>query len=129
MNDGLRLMTDAEVMVMDADGAWKKAEVTAFWDTGSTWTAISKQLADKLGAPLTDSEGVSGIGSWQQSWQTMVNLRLGDIVIPWEQVEVVDYQGSLRPDLVIGMTTILKGRLEVEADGNDILLTFKMEYL
>lgn len=126
LTDGLRLMTDAEVMAMDAGGAWKKAEVTAFWDTGSTWTSISKRLADRLGAPLTDSEGVSGIGSWQESWRTMVNLRLGDIVIPWEQVEVVDYHGSLRPDLVIGMTTILKGRLEVTMDGDDIVLTFAL---
>jgi len=55
-----------------------------------------------------------------------VHLRLGDIVIPWEQVEVVDYHGSLRPDLVIGMTTILKGRLEVAMDGDDIVLTFAL---
>ena len=120
------MMTDAEVMVLGERGEWRKAKVTAFWDTGSTWTAISKALADRLGARLTPSTGVSGIGSWQESWLTVVNLRLGDIVIPMERIEVVDYQGSIRPDLVIGMTTILKGRLEMELDGDDMVLKFEL---
>ena len=107
-------------------GRWKKERVTAFWDTGSTWTVISKTLADRLGAKLTESNGVSGIGSWQESWQAKVNLKMGDIVLPYEPVEVVDYQGSMRPDLVIGMTTILKGRLTVEADDETMLLTFEI---
>ena len=126
LNDGLKLLTDAEVMVLGDRGEWRKAHVTAFWDTGSTWTAISKTLADRLGARLAPSNGVEGIGSWQESWLTVINLRLGDIVIPMERVEVVDYQGSMRPDLVIGMTTILKGHIEMELDGDDMVLRFEL---
>lgn len=125
-NGGLRLLTDAEVMVLGERGEWVKTEVVAFWDTGTTWTTISKRLADRLGARLTESKGVSGIGSWQESWKTVVNLRLGDIILPFEPVEVVDYRGSMRPDLVIGMTTIQQGTLTIGIVDGEMTLRFTL---
>lgn len=125
-NEALRLVTDVEVMVMDDRGNWNKDTREAFWDTGSTWTAISKKFADELGARLEPSSGVTGIASWQESWKTIVNLRIGDIVIPFEQIEVVDYKGPMRPDIVIGMTTILKGRMTVETEDDRVILTFEL---
>ena len=119
--------SEVEVMYLGEDFAWRKQKGMALWDTGSTWTTISKAVADRIGAKLTPGGGVKGIDDKKESWDTIVNLRIGrDMVIPFTEVSVIDYSDDNHPDVIIGMDIIASGRFEIDSTGDETILTFEL---
>ena len=107
-------------------GRWSGHQCVALWDTGAECTAISKEVAEKIGAELTDGTSVRGIDGAREASHTVVNLRIGDIVVPMKLVKVLDVSGEDRPDVWIGMDIISMGRFEVDSSSGKTVLTFEI---
>lgn len=107
-------------------GQWNKHKFIALWDTGSEWTVISKEVAQAVGAELTDGFSVRGIGGRKDASHAVVNLRIGDIVFPMKPVDVVEINDDDHPDVWIGMDIINMGRFELDSSSGKTVLTFEI---
>jgi len=109
----------------------------ALWDTGAVTTTITKELADKIGVEPEGIVKVGSMGGNSDGYCAHVNLKLGDVVIPFLRVNVLDLtkreEEARReglpyhhPDVWIGMDVISQGRFEVNSSGSETILTFEI---
>lgn len=127
-------------MYLGRDYQWQHvATDKAIWDTGAVGTAITKEMADRLGAVVTEWHNVGSTGGNMTAGVTMVNLKIGDIVFPMMRVDVIDLTEREReaerlgipyhhPDVWIGMDVIAQGRFEVDSTGDETVVTFEPDF-
>lgn len=131
-------VTDCEVMYLTERWQWNRYQTEkAIWDTGATTTAITKEVADKIGVVVTSWRNVGSIGGNTVAGCARVNIRLGDIVLPFWDVNVLDLTEREKeaerlkvpydhPDMWIGMDIISMGRLTVDSTGGETVVRFEI---
>lgn len=130
--------TDCEVMYLGERWNWNNYTTEkAIWDTGADTTAITKEVADKLGIVISCWRNVGSIGGNSVAGRARVNIRLGDIVLPFWEVNVFDMTEREKeaerlkvpydhPDVWIGMDIICQGKLTLDSTGSATVLTFEI---
>ena len=116
----------------------KTGHGTALWDTGADVTTLGRHFADRLEiVPMmpTDANGDPvTTANMRFLGDATVRLRIGDIVIPYKTVKVMDFDpdgihqaaGRDLPDMLIGMDIIARGRLTVDSTSGETVLTFEL---
>ena len=132
------VLTDScEVMYLSGF-QWNRVKTdNALWDTGAFATTITKELADRLGVEPEATVKVGSMGGNTDGYCAHVNLKLGEVMIPFLRVNVLDLtkreEEARRegvpyhhPDVWIGMDVISQGRFEVDSSSGKTVLTFEI---
>lgn len=133
-------MTDCTVRCLDGLD-WRRYHTKkALWDTGASTTAITKEVADRLGAEVVGWGDVGSIGGNSRAGIARVSLDLDGIALHFIEVKIIDLTEREReakrlgipythPDVWIGMDVISLGRLEVDSTSGETVLRFTMPTL
>ena len=134
------VLTDScEVMYLSGLQWNRVATDNALWDTGAATTTITKELADKIGVEPECTVNVGSMGGNSKGYCAHVNLKLGDVVIPFLRVNVLDLTKREEeerregvpyhhPDVWIGMDVICLGRFTVDSTSGETVLTFEPDF-
>ena len=121
----MELEMDCEIGVLQ-NGRWVKTPVRALWDTGTSITVITPEVASKLPlAKLNRKIGLNGMNSQGES-----ELYLARVIFPNGKAYgpiLVAVQELPSTDVLLGMNVILGGKFTIERkpDGGT-LFTFDM---
>ena len=95
------------------------------WDTGNSRTVISQELAERLGIDTSGERHLRGSSFGQgEATSAVVNISIGDDVIPMVEIDVVRFASAEHYDVILGMDVISRGRLEVDSASGVTVLTF-----
>jgi predicted aspartyl protease len=95
------------------------------WDTGNSRTVISQELAERLGIDTSGERHLRGSSFGQgETTSAVVNICIGDDVIPMVEIDVVRFASAEHYDVILGMDVIARGRLEVDSTSGETVLTF-----
>ena len=98
--------------------------VNALWDTGATHSAITPQLAKKIGLPVIDVTRVSTANGTKRSPVYKIDLILpNQVLAPAVRVTEASVEGS---DMLIGMDIINKGDFAVSNFQGKTWFTFRI---
>ena len=135
------LMSDLpEIVVLTVStiSGEKTIKALALWDTGASYTTISKAIIDKLGiepTPPMDDEGEpTTTANMRYLGTTSAKLQIGNISFPYSLFKVMDFDpegaqhaaGIELPELLIGMDIISQGRFRVDSTSGETILTFEI---
>ncbi len=103
-----RIITQEHILYND-----KPIPVQALWDTGSTYTCISKEFAEQLGLKPCDASNMGTPYGRYSSNVYDINIVLNDDLLIPLKVFTQDYIHQEGTDLLIGMNIISKGDFSI----------------
>lgn len=106
----------------------KELSFAGLWDTGATGCAITKKVADSIGAIPTGVALVGGVHGVEQVSQYIVDLHLPNNITLGE-VEVTELCDSAGCDVLVGMDVIGRGDFAVSNYGGKTYFTFRVPSL
>lgn len=107
------------------DPAPKELSFAGLWDTGATGCAITKKVADAIGAIPTGIVRVGSVHGPADVNEYVVNLHLPN-QITISEVEVTELCDEAGCDVLIGMDVMVRGDFAVSNYGGKTYFTFRV---
>lgn len=123
---GITLVLEDRFVLRHSSMLGDKTELAeGIWDTGNSRTVISQELAERLCIDMTGERHLRGSSFGKgEATSAMVNISIGDDVIPMVDIDVVKFESEEHYDVILGMDVIARGRLEVDSTSGITVLTF-----